>query len=90
MKNAHYHWVEQALKEGPGTRQPHWSESIAVGSEEFTLRTEAALGFRIRGRQVIEATDHYELKEDSGSYNADVDPKKDDIGPKNSYFRCVN
>lgn len=44
LKASHYKWVEQGLKEKQKDRQPKWSESIAIGSDEFIEKTKKQLG----------------------------------------------
>jgi putative transposase len=86
LKAAHRHWVAQALKEETGAREPLWSESLAVGSEEFVEKTKAKLGIRAAGRKVIETKEQFELREPVLSYMTDFGPKNVNIGPKNTYF----
>jgi REP element-mobilizing transposase RayT len=86
LKVAHKHWVAQALKEGTGAREPQWSESIAVGTEEFVDKTKTKLGIRAAGRKVIETKEQFELREPVLSYKTDFGPKNAIIGPQNTLF----
>lgn len=38
----HHEWVEDALSKGPCTRDPKWTEELAVGSEEYVTAFEAS------------------------------------------------
>jgi hypothetical protein len=44
------------------------------------------LGFRAKGRDVVEGGEGYQLREDSASYNALFGAEKGDISPENTYF----
>ena len=39
-------WVEEVLKNGSNQRDAKWTQSIAVGDEEFVMETKAKLGQR--------------------------------------------
>jgi putative transposase len=54
LRAAHGSWVDETLKDGHGVREDKWSESIAVGSEEFVERTKEGLGVRAKARKVRE------------------------------------
>jgi putative transposase len=86
LKAAHKAWVAQALKEGSGSRQSQWSESIAVGSKEFVKETKAKLRIRAAGRKIHETGEQFELKEAALSYNANLEPKNAIIDVKNTYY----
>jgi hypothetical protein len=44
------------------------------------------LGFRAKGREVIEAGEGYQLRESPADHNALFDAEKEDIGHGNTYF----
>jgi len=48
------------------------------------------LGFRAKGREVIEADEGYQVRESHVSYNALFGAEKEDIGPENTYFWNIN
>ncbi len=69
FKSAHKDWVNEALAKGTNTRKSKWSESIAVGSETFTLQIKEKLGIRAKGRSVIKSDiDIYQLRETIACY----------------------
>ena len=37
-ERGHAMWVENTLQKGPTCRNPLWTESIAVGDEEFMVQ----------------------------------------------------
>ena len=48
------------------------------------------LGFKAKGRDVIEGGEGYNLREEAAPYMAHFRAEKDDIGPENAYFWDVN
>ena len=74
------------MEEGKKTRHEGWTDSIAVGSLPFVEKVKALLGFRAKGRDVVEGTEGYQVREGSAPYDALFGVKKGDIGPENAYF----
>jgi putative transposase len=60
--------VEVALTSHGNQRDRRWTESIAVGSEQFVQSTKERLGVKARGREVIAADGSSELQEEGTSY----------------------
>jgi hypothetical protein len=48
------------------------------------------LGFKAKGRDVIEGADGYHLREETAPYIALFRSGKDDIGTENTYFWDIN
>ena len=86
FRNAHEHWVYDALMQGGGLRDSMWTESIAVGSKKFVEWTKEVLGIKAKGRKLVENEKILQLRENAVPYMANFDPKNDDIGGENSYF----
>lgn len=86
LKSSHKGWVEEYCGDGEKPRKEEWTESIAVGSRPFVEKVKALLGFRAKGREVIEAGEGYQVRESPAAYNALFGAEKEDIGPENSYF----
>jgi REP-associated tyrosine transposase len=84
----HRGWVEEYLGDGDGanSRQEEWTASIAVGSRSFIDNVKARLGFRAKGRDVIEGGGGYQLRERSAGYKALFEAEKADIGHENTYL----
>ena len=61
-----------------------------MGSRLFVEKVKALLGFRAKGRDIIEGNEGYHVREESASYNALFGTEKDDIGPNNTYFWDIN
>jgi len=89
LRSSHRGWVEEYLGDGAKNRQDEWTGSIAVGSRLFIEEVKALLGFKAKGRAVIEGNEGYQLREDSADYKALFVAEKDDIGPENTYFGDV-
>jgi len=70
LRKSHREWVEEAIIRDGNTRQPQWSESIAVGSARFVRDVLEKLQVRAKGRKVREGDDRYELREPQAAYNA--------------------
>ena len=62
LKRSHRGWVEEYLGDGERIRQEEWSSSIAVGSRAFVENVKSLLGFRAKGRDVIEGNEGYQLR----------------------------
>ena len=59
----HRQWVNSKLA-GLQRRQPHFSQSIAVGSKEFVTEVEHSLGYRAKGRKIDSCpSGAYQLRE---------------------------
>ena len=79
--------IESCAKgNGAKNRQDEWTGSIAVGSRSFIEDVKSFLGFRARGRAVMEGNEGYQLRENTAHYKALFVAEKDDIGPENSYL----
>jgi hypothetical protein len=52
-------------------------------------RAKRLLGFRAKGRDVIEGSGGYQLREGTVHYQALFEVEKDDIGPENPYSRDI-
>jgi hypothetical protein len=75
LKETYRGWVDEALKKQDPGRQPRWTESIAVGSENFVRDTKERLGISAIGREVIGSNGNFELREPGVSYKANFDPE---------------
>ncbi|MBN1105700.1 MAG: hypothetical protein JXL84_19990 [Deltaproteobacteria bacterium] len=78
--------MEKYLGDGEKQGKEEWTGSIAVRSRSFVEKVKEILGFRARGREVIEGVGGYQVKEEPGTYNAFLGAEKGDIGAQNAYF----
>ena len=90
LRSSHKGWIEEYLGDGAKTRQDEWTRSIAVGSKTFIENVKALLGFRAKGREVIEGVKGYHLRDEAVPYEALFRAEKDDIGPENTFFWNIN
>jgi putative transposase len=81
----HRQWVDQSLAEPGSGRDSKWTQSIAVGGEEFAARTKHLLGVRAKGRTVLSSGDTYQVREPGAGYRADFDSKTSSIEVENAY-----
>ena len=90
LKSSHKGWVEEYLGNGAEARQDEWTGSIAVGSNSFVEKVKSLLGFKAKGRGVIEGIERNHLREEAAPYVTLFRAEKDDIGTENAYFWNVN
>jgi len=88
LQKVHKEMIEESLINKDIARQTQWTESVAVGSKSFMEKIKEKMGIKAKGRQIIKANDDeaFQLREASSSYSAVFNSKKEDIGPKNTYF----
>jgi len=67
-------------------RDGRWTESVAVGSEAFVAAAKDMLGFKAKGRQVIEVNGSYEVRELLAPYKGILGAEKPVLRPENDYF----
>jgi REP element-mobilizing transposase RayT len=86
LRNSHKGWVAKYCGDGEKARKDEWTGSIAVGSRPFVEKVKALLGFRAKGREVIEGAEGYLVRERPASYNALFGAEKEEIGAENTYL----
>ena len=90
LRSSQKGWVEEYLGNGDKARNEEWTGSIAVGSRPFVEKVKALLGFRAKGREVIEGNEGYQVREGPAPYNVLFGAEKEDIDPKNTYLWDIN
>jgi len=90
LKMSHKGWVDEYCGDGEKSRREEWTESIAVGSGPFIEKVKERLGFRARGRGVMQGAEGYQVREYSAPHTPLFGAEKDDIGPKNTYLWGIN
>lgn len=90
LKRSHKGWVEEYLGDGAESRKDEWTGSIAVGSKHFIENVKSRLGYRAKGRAIIESDEGYQLRESLAHYKALFEVENEDIGTENTYFLDVN
>lgn len=71
LATTHRDWIEEALRH-PVTRQPHWSESVAVGGRAFAEQYLQDLGVRGRHRRVEPIDAAFMVREPAAAYGAEL------------------
>ena len=69
IQKARRTWVEETVRRNSLTRDSCWSESLAVGDEEFLVGVKARLGFKGRQRAVKKGEQGFVLRENETSYS---------------------
>ena len=78
--------VEEHLGDGAKERQDEWTGSVAVGSKSFIESVKASLGFRAKGRDVIQSSEGYQLRESPAPYAVLFEAENEDIDLENTDF----
>ncbi len=78
--------VSDAMQNKPQVRQPMWTESIAVGDEEYVAETKRKLSSMAMGRKIIPGNGAYELRESQFPYCAHFDTKNDAPRLENTFL----
>ena len=84
--DAHRKWVASFLENDDCVHDGKWTQSVAVGTQEFVENIKQKLGFKAKGRKVVETEEVYQLREPQVSYPANFGLENDDIGAENTYF----
>jgi len=74
------------LAAGAKERQDEWTGSVAVGSKSFIESVKAGLGFRAKGRDVIQSGEGYQLRESPAPYKVLFEAENEDIDLENTVF----
>ncbi len=90
FRKAHKELVDESLSDCSNSRQAAWSESVAVGSQDFVETIKGKLGIRAKGRKVLEKEGKYQLREEVQTYNSNSDRENGNIGRGNTYAWSVN
>jgi REP element-mobilizing transposase RayT len=69
LQAGHHQWVDAGLRMGAMARDDRWSESVAVGSEQFVEQIKTELGSAVGRRQIAAENKTYTLREASPPYN---------------------
>ncbi len=86
FRNDYQGWVEMAMGNGKTSREPAWSESIAVGSKTFIENIKEKLGLKAKGRKTIKKQESCILNEPLSSYKADFAPQMGILSLENMHY----
>ncbi|MBM9520196.1 hypothetical protein JWG39_10260 [Desulforhopalus vacuolatus] len=90
FRETHKELVSESVTNRTCGRQPGWSESVAVGNRIFVETIHSKLGFRGKGRKVLEHDIGFQLREKHIIYNVEYDGRNEDIGSINTSEWDVN
>ena len=86
LRKSHKEWLKEYVGDGAKERQEEWTGSVAVGSKSFIESVKASLGFRAKGRNIIQSGEGYQLRESPASYKLLFEAENEDIAPENTVF----
>lgn len=86
LRAYHRQWVDEVMKTRVKGRDSKWTESVAVGDEEFVQDVQRRLGARVKGRSVTQDKDGFKLMESQASYGDFFRPEKGVLRLENRYF----
>ncbi len=71
FKHTYDIWIEEYLNSKKYQRESRWTESIAVGEEDFIEKIQSKLGEKAKGRKILKSKDKdsYELREAGSPYS---------------------
>jgi len=91
LRKEHRKLVEEAVSCSTATtREPGWTESIAVGSKSFADGIREQLQLRLTGRKVKGSGRHYELREQETTYNTLFAAENACLSSENMYLLGLN
>ncbi len=67
-------------------RDEIWTNSVAVGSEEFVRKTGQRIGIKVKGRKIVEKGGGFTLREPMSDYGLYSGSENSPIVPENRYF----
>jgi putative transposase len=88
--DAYQQVVSNAMQNKPQARQPMWTESIAVGDEDYVAETKRKLSSMAIGRKIIPNNSAYELREPLFPYCTHFDTKNHDLILRNTFLWNIN
>lgn len=81
----HQHCVEQALQSGRLSRDTNWTESLAVGGNDFVTKVQELLEGRAKQREVITKGEHSVLREQVSPYRINFEGEKGVLSSNNRF-----
>ena len=90
LRQTHYDRVEAELKNGETRKNSLWSESVAVGNEQFIQDIQQKLTERTPGRNIVSRNGTTALKEPQAPYSTSFDTQKGHLSNNNAYFVAFN
>lgn len=79
-------WINEVMGHRQLGRESKWTESLAVGSEDFVERIKEQLDVKAKSRKIIQIGNDYILSDSEIPYKAVFDPKNEALRSKNGCF----
>jgi putative transposase len=79
-------WLIEELTINNSVRDKTWSESLAVGSEDFVEKVQTLLNTKATNREITEMADKHALREQSARYHSDFGAKNTGLRLNNRHF----
>ena len=89
FRETYRNWVDASIMQGNVTRQPQWTESIAVGNKVYVEKVKDQMGYKAIGRKVVENRDSFVLKETQQPYQG-ISDKAIQVQPEDNTFYWEN
>ena len=86
LREAHRHWVNEALAVDIASREDRWSESVAVGSAAYIETVKRELDLRVRRRRVAARDGAFALREPGSAYEVILRDKNRSLRQGNAIY----
>jgi len=90
FQKSHREWTESKINNNELSREAKWSESLAIGDLAYVEGVHEELKLVARGRECVQITDAYQLKERESAYNTHLPPQKPQLSLENSCYWDIN
>ncbi len=82
LRRLHSAWIEKALARDDQVRECKWTESIAVGSNDFVESIMNRLGIRAKGRRIYGVDGGFSLREAQAPYSINFGSNNERLSSK--------
>ena len=79
MQTAHRQWAQEAIDSQRMSREPRWTEAVAVGQREFLAEIKNELQHRCPARRILDDNGNCRLGEPLVTYRPVFEPEKDNL-----------
>jgi len=86
LQKSQQEWIKEVMENRPLYRESKWTESLAVGSEEFVERIKEQLDIKAKSRKILKSVNDFILSDSEISYKAIFDNKNEALRLKNGQF----
>lgn len=86
LQKSQKEWIRDILHNHNLSRESKWTESLAVGSENFVELFKEKLDIKAKSRKIVRTENDYVLSDSEISYKPIFDPKNEPLRSKNDYF----